>query len=112
MERAEALRRSELSKTLKKMPHLSEQDVDKIEALSGALVRKLLHHPIVAIKKMGSTGYTQLSREFLCLDSTGPDTAGCHLDGASWDRLTASCNKYSVSAESARGRGLPHYELK
>jgi glutamyl-tRNA reductase len=81
MEQAEALRRSELSKTLKKMPHLSEQDVDKIEALSGALVRKLLHHPIVAIKKMGSTGYTQLSRELFRLDSTGPDTAGYHLEG-------------------------------
>jgi glutamyl-tRNA reductase len=48
---AEYLRQQEISKTLKKMPHLSGDDIAHIEVLSRAIVKKLLHHPIAAIKE-------------------------------------------------------------
>lgn len=50
-EQAEAVRRQEVHKTLKRMPHLSPQDVDRVEALSSALVSKLLHHPVAASRR-------------------------------------------------------------
>jgi glutamyl-tRNA reductase len=83
MEQAEALRRRELSKTLNKMPHLSEQDVERIEALSGALVRKLLHRPIIAIKEERIAAYAQLSKELFGLNGTNSHKSDCHQDGAS-----------------------------
>ena len=50
-ERAEALRSREIRKTLKQMPDLSEEDAARIEAMSRALVKKLLHNPIASIKE-------------------------------------------------------------
>jgi glutamyl-tRNA reductase len=50
-EHAETLRQQELLKTLKQMPHLSEEDVAHIEVLSRSIVKKLLHHPVAAIKQ-------------------------------------------------------------
>ena len=42
---AESIRSAELEKTLRRMPHLTEAERERIEALSLALVRKLLDHP-------------------------------------------------------------------
>ena len=50
-EHAEALRHREVSKTLRHMPSLAEEDVARIEALSQSIVKKLLHNPIAAIKE-------------------------------------------------------------
>ncbi len=49
-EQAEAIRRAELEKTLRKMPHLSDAERAHLEALTKALVNKLLHTPTVALK--------------------------------------------------------------
>jgi glutamyl-tRNA reductase len=48
---AEYLRQQEILKTLKKMPHISEDDIAHIEVLSRSIVKKLLHHPIITIKE-------------------------------------------------------------
>ena len=48
---AEALRTGEVAKTLRQMPDLGQDDVDRIEAMSRAIVRKLLHNPISALKE-------------------------------------------------------------
>jgi glutamyl-tRNA reductase len=77
-EQAEALRRRELAKTLKTMPHLPKQEVERIEALSEALVSKLLHHPIAAIRGMKSQAHVHLTRELFCLDDKGPEAGGGH----------------------------------
>ena len=50
-EHAEALRIREMRKALKQMPNLAEEDAARIEAMSRALVKKLLHNPIATIKE-------------------------------------------------------------
>ena len=50
-EHAESLRIREIRKALKQMPHLEEEDAARIEAMSRALVKKLLHNPIATIKE-------------------------------------------------------------
>jgi glutamyl-tRNA reductase len=42
---AEAIRQTELEKTLRRLPDLTEAERDHIEALTQALVKKLLHAP-------------------------------------------------------------------
>ncbi len=49
-ERAEAIRRAELEKTLRRMPHLSAEDQARLDALTRAIVNKLLHTPTVELK--------------------------------------------------------------
>ena len=66
---AEALRQRELQKTLKQMPHLSEDDVAHIEVLSRAIVKKLLHHPIATIKEDHS--YLETAQELFKLNGKG-----------------------------------------
>ena len=50
-EQAEAIRQAELERTLRKMPHLSEADRARLDALTKALTKKLLHAPTVALKE-------------------------------------------------------------
>ena len=47
---AEDVRRSELEKTMKKMEDLSAADRKRIEAMTEAILNKILHRPIVSIK--------------------------------------------------------------
>lgn len=44
-QQAEAIRLAELEKTLRRMPDLTQVERERIEALTQALVQKLLHHP-------------------------------------------------------------------
>ena len=48
--RAEHTRRQEIEKTLKKMPHLSEEDENNIQQMSISIINKLLHKPTVNLK--------------------------------------------------------------
>lgn len=50
-EQAEAIRKAELERTLRKMPHLSEADRARLDALTKALTKKLLHAPTMALKE-------------------------------------------------------------
>jgi glutamyl-tRNA reductase len=54
---AELIRQSELEKTLRRMPDLSEFERQRLEALTQALVKKLLHTPITRLR--ASAGTTQ-----------------------------------------------------
>lgn len=47
---AEAIRRSELEKTLRRLPDLSEAEIRRIEALTEALVKKLIDAPITRLR--------------------------------------------------------------
>jgi glutamyl-tRNA reductase len=44
-QQAEAIRTAELAKTLRRMPGLTDAERERIEALTHALVKKLLDHP-------------------------------------------------------------------
>jgi glutamyl-tRNA reductase len=52
-ERAEAIRQAEIGRALSRLPHLSEREQATIQAMSAAIVNKLLHQPIVAMKEGG-----------------------------------------------------------
>ncbi len=71
-EQAEALRRRELGKALKRMPHLSEQDAGWIEALTKSLTGELLHQPIAAIRQRQSPAHMKFARELFGLNRDGP----------------------------------------
>lgn len=55
-ERAESIRAAELERTFAKLPNLTAQEQAAIGALSAAIINKLLHQPIAALKEPKSGG--------------------------------------------------------
>jgi glutamyl-tRNA reductase len=53
-ERAEDIRRAELARTFGRMSHLSEEERGRIEAMTAAIVNKMLHQPIARLKQPGA----------------------------------------------------------
>lgn len=51
--RVEAIRRAELDKTLASLRHLTERERDALEAMTSAMVNKILHTPIRKLKEGG-----------------------------------------------------------
>jgi len=72
---AEALRAVEVARTLARLPDLSEEEQRRIEALSRALVKKLLHSPIARLKspEYGHL-YVRAARELFDIDNSGTDS--------------------------------------
>jgi glutamyl-tRNA reductase len=52
--KAETIRQDELSRTLGRLGALSERDVNAINAMTRAIVSKMLHAPIVGLKERGA----------------------------------------------------------
>jgi glutamyl-tRNA reductase len=80
-QRAEQLRQAELQKTLRRLPDLSEEEMQHLNALTQALVKKLLHAPITRLRQ--SAGSSQaaevasLTRQLFDLDQpSNPNWAG------------------------------------
>jgi glutamyl-tRNA reductase len=53
---AEAIRQREVARTLRRLGHLSERDRVLVEALSSAIVNKLLHTPVTQLKQGAKSG--------------------------------------------------------
>jgi glutamyl-tRNA reductase len=74
-QQAEAMRLAELEKTLRRLPNLSEEERSRIEALTNALVKKILGGPLVRLKsKSGSSQSAQittLTRDLFGLEEGG-----------------------------------------
>jgi glutamyl-tRNA reductase len=67
-QQAERIREGELEKTLARLPKLSVEDRRRIDALTSAIVNKLLHQPMVSLKESGgSAEYLQAVRELFAL---------------------------------------------
>jgi glutamyl-tRNA reductase len=49
-QRAESIRRTELERTVRRLPALSAQDRDLIDVMTAAIVRRILHGPVAALK--------------------------------------------------------------
>ena len=49
--RAEAVRKEEIDKTLKKMPHLPEADKTAIQQMTTSMINKILHKPTIKLKQ-------------------------------------------------------------
>jgi len=56
--RADTIRRAEVEKTLRHLPHLSQAEQQRIEALAEALINKLLHEPMLRLKAEGGNGHS------------------------------------------------------
>ena len=55
-ERAESIRRRELERALRRLPDLDEQARQRIEAMTAAIVKKMLDRPIARLKDGADTG--------------------------------------------------------
>ncbi|QBS38027.1 glutamyl-tRNA reductase [Thermaerobacter sp. FW80] len=89
-EKAEAMRRQELERALRKLPHLSERDRQVIDGLTRLIVNKLLNDPMVRLKEAvaGGRGPVYLEEAFtelFALDEPAPRGrrgAGTHAPAA------------------------------
>lgn len=71
--RAEAVRRAELARTLPRLSNLSPRDRERIEALTAAIVNKLLHEPIQQLKRPGvGVQYAALVHDLFALPGERP----------------------------------------
>ncbi|MRR12849.1 hypothetical protein EG835_10400, partial [bacterium] len=74
--KAEAIRAAELEKALKRLGSLSEKEIATIEALSSAIVNKMLHGPTSRLKNVAGerygVAYVEAARFLYGLDSN-PD---------------------------------------
>jgi len=69
--RAEAIRAAELQKAIRRLGHITERDREVLEAMTSALVKKLLHVPVVSLKRQAARGEgisLQVARELFGLD--------------------------------------------
>lgn len=67
-ERAEAMRAAEVARTLAKT-HMSDADRASVEAMTSAIVKKVLHAPIAKLKQPGEgERYVQAARSLFALD--------------------------------------------
>ncbi len=70
MQKAEDIRQRQLSKTLKKLPPLSEEEQFNLEAMTKSIVTKILQDPIHYLKKNKNNGeHTGMVNELFRLDS-------------------------------------------
>ncbi|MBT9148678.1 MAG: glutamyl-tRNA reductase [Dehalococcoidia bacterium] len=73
--RAEDMRQKEVDKNLGRMPELSEEERTRIEALTRAIVNKILHHPTVCLKdKNSGQKYQLMVEELFALEDGGLNT--------------------------------------
>jgi glutamyl-tRNA reductase len=67
-QRAEAVRRAELERTLARLGHLSDADRERIDAMTEALVNRLLHEPMARLRRDGADRHIDALRELYGLD--------------------------------------------
>ncbi len=63
-EKAEMIRKNELKKTFAQLSGLSDREKEAIEVLTGAMIKKILHDPIVFLKKKAQRGTQPLFMDF------------------------------------------------
>ena len=67
--KAEEIRATELSKLMKKLDHkLTSEEINALDAMTRALVNKLLHGPTTSLKEKASPEKLRLAREFFKLE--------------------------------------------
>jgi glutamyl-tRNA reductase len=66
--KAEAIRLTQLNRTLKKMRPLSDEERDSLNAMTKSIVTKILNDPIRSLKANGTSNYAELVREIFRLD--------------------------------------------
>lgn len=81
-EKAEAIRKEELEKTLVKLGSISEQDIKSIEALTNSIVYKLMHLPTAALKSEieDKDIMVDIIRRLFDLDTVWKNESGVHME--------------------------------
>lgn len=67
-EQGEIIRSRELSRAMRRLPRLTEEEQARLAAFSRAVVKKLLHQPIASLKEKRNPTYTQTARELFGLE--------------------------------------------
>ncbi|HEX78304.1 MAG TPA: glutamyl-tRNA reductase [Dehalococcoidia bacterium] len=72
--KAEAIRQAQLDMTLKKLRGLSNEERESLEAMTRAIVKKILHDPIRCLKENGHSNeiYARVVKELFQLDREAP----------------------------------------
>lgn len=72
---AEEIRQRQLNMTLKKLPPLSQEEQDSLEAMTRAIVNKVLHNPIRCLRENGHQDgqFVRTVRELFALDGRGSE---------------------------------------
>ncbi len=69
MNKAEEIRSTQLNKTLKKLPPLSGEERDSLEAMTKSIVTKILQGPIQYLKANGDSNHSEMVRELFQLNT-------------------------------------------
>jgi len=76
-EKAEEIREVEIRKTLGQLDSLSKEEIDAIEVLTQSVVKKLLHDPILFLKRTSTRTrkdlYLDVARKLFQLDEDQPE---------------------------------------
>ncbi len=71
-QRLEAIRQKEVARALRRLPHLTSREREGIEALTAALLKKVLHSPLTRLKlHSGDQHYLAMTRDLFELDDRG-----------------------------------------
>lgn len=83
-QQAEAIRLAELEKTLRRLPHLTPAERERVEALTQALVKKLLDHPTRRLRAEAASHrapqYASLARNLFNLSDDHLDPSSIAAD--------------------------------
>ena len=73
--KAESIRQAQFSKTLKKLPGLSDEEQASLETMTKSIVQKILHEPIQCLKRNThkKRDYIQVINELFHLDKERPN---------------------------------------
>lgn len=72
MQKAEDIRSTQLKRTLKKLPPLSEEERFNLEAMTKSIITKVLDSPVQYLRADRDGNYTELVRELFQLDTEIP----------------------------------------
>ncbi len=75
-QRTEQIRAAELERTLSRLPHLSDTDRQRVEAMSKALVNRVLHDPVAYLRESGSEQDLEAIHNLFELDETAEFDGG------------------------------------
>ncbi len=72
MSRAEEIRSSQLGKTLKKLPPLSDEQRENLEAMTKSIVVRILKDPIQYLKTNGNSHHAEIVKDLFNLNAERP----------------------------------------
>lgn len=76
-QKMETARRREMAKTLRRFPNLDKKQRESIDALTGAIVKKILHSPLTRLKLHSSdSAYLAVTKDLFGLDDEQTDERG------------------------------------